>query len=653
MVVVVFLLVLNSIGKKQKTLDINYSSSEIIKRYAEHISDRKPTLKDYKDVNFSGVNSENINTVNSALYNHIHDSDYRYYVQEDYLYNFKNSNAKYFTEPIENSSITIKNLNRTLDNNTVFLKVNINTSDMGQYFSPTITLTSKGKKITHTFEKKGKGIRYLNVSSLNLRNGDVIKIQCKYMSLLNKEAEFIFFPSEILDNKRILVIAPHPDDAEIAAYGLYSKYAKNVYIITITAGEYGPPLLYNEFYKSVKERHLKKGQVRTLDSLTTPLLANVPQDNLVNLGFFDGTLSRMYKQKDKIAHSLGTGSFDISTFRRQNTSTLSKGLIGNASWNSLVENLKYLINTIRPDIIVTPYPALDGHVDHKLSSIAVFEALKDLDVKSGKLFLYTNHLMASPYYPYGEMGDPWTLPPNNLQSLYFNSILSVPMSKKIQADKIFALNSMSDMVASDKSSYFHNPCKGKISFICKNSSLLYRRTRDNELFFIVDINKIYDKKIYRLLTTDTNKPIISRIKISFDKNNSIPMFKLSSRTIASIQSSGASLTPVGDSIKLEALSDDPAIIINRLDSVTNQMLIHCSIESSKDTTLQVYYKNTANSVFNEYNSVKYLIKRGLNDITLVAPGKIFNHPLRVDFADRMGTYNIRDFSIHALPDNKQ
>ena len=36
-----------------------------------------------------------------------------------------------------------------------------------------------------------------------------------------------------------LVLAPHADDAELAAYGLYEKYAANAMVVTVTASEAG------------------------------------------------------------------------------------------------------------------------------------------------------------------------------------------------------------------------------------------------------------------------------------------------------------------------------------------------------------------------------------------------------------------------------
>ena len=63
------------------------------------------------------------------------------------------------------------------------------------------------------------------------------------------------------------------------------------------------------------------------------------------------------------------------------------------------------MKTIRPDILVAPYPRLDAHPDHKMSTAALVEALKKLNWQHGSLLLYTNHLCSSDRYPFGDAGD--------------------------------------------------------------------------------------------------------------------------------------------------------------------------------------------------------------------------------------------------------
>ena len=39
----------------------------------------------------------------------------------------------------------------------------------------------------------------------------------------------------LLDDERVLVVAPHPDDAEIAAFGFYAD--TRAMVVTVTAGD--------------------------------------------------------------------------------------------------------------------------------------------------------------------------------------------------------------------------------------------------------------------------------------------------------------------------------------------------------------------------------------------------------------------------------
>ncbi len=336
-------------------------------------------------------------------------------------------------------------------NKTAFLKINVETTFMSKFFYPYIELSAGDVSITQYFEHDTKGIRYINISSL-LEKGEVdLILNGKYISLDEDAVELISFKKNNIRKQKILVVAPHPDDAEIAAYGLYSDNNQS-YIITVTAGESGE-FNYNEIYKNKEEHYLKKGVLRTFDSITIPMLGGIPPEHILNLGFFDGTLTDMFNDKSKVVSGAKTNISDINTFRKQNISTIANNLSGNSSWNSLVENLTYLIEEVDPDIIVTPYPALDSHPDHKFSSVALFEAIKKAGKQDGKLFLYSNHFtlysnnltILNEYFPYGKMGGTISLPPNFDKTLYFDSIYSHSLSINKQKDKLFALEGMHDL----------------------------------------------------------------------------------------------------------------------------------------------------------------------------------------------------------------
>ena len=242
-------------------------------------------------------------------------------------------------------------------------------------------------------------------------------------------------------------------------------------------------------------KYLAKGKNRVLDSITVPLAGNIPPYRSINLAYFDGTLAKMYKHKSQTISALMKETNNIHTYRKYNISTLINDLNSTSSWNSLVNDLSKLIQKLHPDIIIAPYPQIDRHPDHKFTTIALIEALKKLHINKGKLLLYTNHYVASEYYPFGKRGDPVTLPPNYSNLIYFDSIYSSTLTKDDQAQKYIALTRMSDLWFYSKDSKWLDYCRNKPQIICKDASYFRRSVRANELFFVIDIKNIYNDKI--------------------------------------------------------------------------------------------------------------------------------------------------------------
>ncbi len=400
---------------------------------------------------------------------------YNYDVKKDYVYSFKNT----LTNTKNTSGITS------------FLKLNVNSTILGKLLQPLVILSDGKNSIKSYLEQGSCGIRYINISSLNISH---LKILAKYVNV--KDYKIISFKNPNFKDKKILIIAPHPDDAEIASFGFYSKYHKNISIVTITAGDAGPNT-YKGIFKNQKQAYLEKAKVRIHDSLTVPMLGQVNPFKCLNLGYFDSELKNMYENRDKMFHGVYTKVKDSYEYRKYNISPLNSVLISGADWNSLVVNIKIVLKEIKPDIILTPYPLLDAHPDHKYSSIALFEAMKSLDLKRGKLLLYTNHLVLSEYYPFGMPGGSMDLPPNFDKSLYFDNIYSYNLTPKKQKDKILALDAMSDLRMDPRYRTSWGLLRKGVKTLLKRDFLGYeyanyfrRAIRANELFFVVDFKNI-------------------------------------------------------------------------------------------------------------------------------------------------------------------
>lgn len=424
-------------------------------------------------------------------------SPYTYNAEQSYQYNFGDTDAIIMNISFRDSKVRLPK--QDMRHQSVFLKMNIETTFLGRYIQPSLNIQRGDVSVTQYFEHGAKGVRYINISSLVSSKEEMeIHFDGQYVSINDQKVQLIAFQNQEIKDEKIFVLAPHPDDAEIAAYGLYSNAAKS-YIITVTAGDSGE-YKYDEIYGNQEEHYLKKGQVRTWNSITVPLLGGVPPEQAINLGFFDSTLKRMFIDKSKVVPSVFTKSSDINIYRKMNVSSLSDGLSGVSSWESLIENLVYLLAKINPSVIIAPYPALDSHPDHKFSSLALFEAIRRSNFRTGYLYLYSNHLSLNEYFPYGKQGGVVSLPPNFESEIYFNGVYSCLLDESKQKDKIFALEAMNDLrldtewrsVVGNVKNLFEVSVR---KFLNRENDYYRRSVRSNELFFTLKIESIFDDNV--------------------------------------------------------------------------------------------------------------------------------------------------------------
>jgi hypothetical protein len=261
---------------------------------------------------------------------------------------------------------------------TAFLKLLIRTDWTSLLFLPYVEIRCHNIVLRQYFEKTGRGIRYLNLSPLlkeasPLAEGEKLVLKGHHLSWDQGASELYLFQNPEIKKAKILILAPHPDDAEIAAFGLYND--QDAYVVTVTAGE-GGKWNYKRFFKKPEKQALFKGKVRTWDSITIPFWGNISPLRCFNLGYFDMTLSEMFRNPSKTAFSVVQAS-DLNTFRQYNVSDLlPKNTAQEPTWNNLVADLEHLLTEINPSIIVTPSPATDGHSDHQYTTLALLEALE-------------------------------------------------------------------------------------------------------------------------------------------------------------------------------------------------------------------------------------------------------------------------------------
>lgn len=291
-------------------------------------------------------------------------------------------------------------------------------------------------------DPKAKGARWLNLSSLRggVGAGAVVKLETQALTLADGNARLRLFGNHLDLGGTILVIAAHPDDAEIAAFGLYAD--RHAFIVTLTSGNAGD-MNYAANVSDPAAHYRWKGYLRAVDSVTVPWYGHVPPSHTFNLGYFDSLLEAMAHSPDTPMPEAYGPNTDVSVYRRANIGDLlPKGPRTN-TWNHLVEDLATILRKTRPALIVTPDPRLDGHTDHEYATVALAQALRQWRGKA-RFLLYTNHAVED-RYPFGPAGTVVSLPPRPPGSVSIASVYSHSTDAQLQLRKLFALEAMHDL----------------------------------------------------------------------------------------------------------------------------------------------------------------------------------------------------------------
>jgi LmbE family N-acetylglucosaminyl deacetylase len=415
---------------------------------------------------------------------------YHYDVTRDTPYDFTRSGARRIDAELRDGRLQLAAKDAPGD--VLIVALRIQATLFGRWFEPRIEIDGAGTTFVQAFERGGSGLRYVNLSSFP--GGSTIRMRGRYLKIGDQTVAIYRLHSDVDPaQQRILVISPHPDDAEIAAFGLYAQ--RDAYIVTIAAGEGGQAGPFSAFAGA--DACLEKGRTRAWNSVTIPMLGGLGRERSANLGYFDGTLQAMKADPAAEIDSVKSGARELGVFRRTEASDLIISQPGRiASWQNLVQDLEYVIQRVQPDLIVTPYPRLDAHPDHRMATVALIEALQHLQWRHGSLLLYTNHCASSESYPYGQSGDIVSLPPG-IEGIAFDGILSNSLSSDAQARKRIALDAENDLRAAQPAESFAGAARFfkqqlAAAFVDSDESYARRAVRANELFFEVRLASLYE-----------------------------------------------------------------------------------------------------------------------------------------------------------------
>lgn len=329
--------------------------------------------------------------------------------------------------------------------NTAILRLRVDHSLISRVATPRLVVSCGPSASSHGFTKDASGTWLVDITSELRCPGNLQFHSSGGLRLDDQQAELLLFHTPLTSKDRILVIAPHPDDAELAAFGLYSTInPDSTFIATISAGDGGEPLQPRRLFPDDSLHQKAKGEIRSWNSVTVPLLGGLPPGHAFNLGYYNEKLPEMFHNPESLIASKGRSLTDIEHYRRFNLDTIFVSKSGSSSWRSLIADLQRIARIVRPTVIVAPYPALDAHPDHKRAFDAVLAAIQDDSVQSFRFLLYTNHHSRTILYPFGKAF--WGMdPPPFHKPLYADRILSIPLSEGLVRKKAIAMESMNDL----------------------------------------------------------------------------------------------------------------------------------------------------------------------------------------------------------------
>lgn len=325
---------------------------------------------------------------------------------------------------------------------TLILQVRLKCTWLGRFFDPAVEVLGGEVPDLQTFERGVRGVRYLNLTgqATAVMAGN-LRLRGRHCRVLDASQLWVVRNGDLYQ-RRVMVIAPHADDAELAAYGLYSKAAES-WIVTLTAGE-----IEAEHYQQMglerAEAARLKGRLRAWDSIAVPRWAGVPQTQCVQLGYFCLQLPAMQAAPDQPMASREAEMADTRLFRQFNSLALPSDHDGAPTWNNLLADLRALIVLARPQVLVMPHPTLDPHPDHLCAQAAVLEALQGLEWQPETLLCYANHLHDNDRWPMGDSGAGVALPPQ-MEAGQGWTPHSLVLDLNAQRDKAMALGMMHDL----------------------------------------------------------------------------------------------------------------------------------------------------------------------------------------------------------------
>ena len=218
--------------------------------------------------------------------------------------------------------------------------------------------------------------------------------------------------------RRVLVVAPHPDDETIAPGGLIQEALANgsqvkVVIVTNGDGQFMAPAIFGMEDALTPAGYVSMGERRQAESLKALKQLGVPAENIIFLGYPDRGIEPMLNSNWTEAQSY------TAPFTRMSQSPYSYTYSPETIYCgiSLFTDLETILSNFQPDLVVLPHPA-DQHADHRATSIFTSRAVAALHANNAafqpQLWAYLVHYNN---YPASSTSNPSEgfLPPSDLR----------------------------------------------------------------------------------------------------------------------------------------------------------------------------------------------------------------------------------------------
>ncbi|MFJ2483122.1 PIG-L deacetylase family protein [Pseudomonas sp. NPDC087598] len=369
---------------------------------------------------------------------------------------------------------------------TLVLELELKANWLGRWLDPHVQVGDDRQD----FERGVKGRRFLNLSGQAdaLAQG-TLALRGRYCATGASGTLWVMANPDY-SRQRVMVIAPHADDAELAAFGLYSR-SEEVSIVTLTQGEIEAEDFQLLGLDQAAAARLK-GRLRSWDSLVIPLWGGVSADCCVQLGYYCLQLPAMAAEPTQAFGSRESQENDVRSVRRHNPLTLPGDIDGQPTWQNLVGDLTALLEHYRPEVLVTPHPELDPHSDHVAATQALIEAVGRSSWKPTTLLMYANHLHDNDRWPMGPAGTGIALPPA-VEPLPADRLWSPLLSADVQLDKAMALAMEHDLQGGQVFKrqlrrWIQQGLAGRRWPVTGSNEFFRKAVRRHELFWVRDLS---------------------------------------------------------------------------------------------------------------------------------------------------------------------